>query len=124
VEKVDGAVSYKDDICRSLRSSLSCITRLITGSVSSLDRVFNFVKNSSVVPGSIVRIIPLSPFILSVANQPVGISNPVIPYLGFIYFPLMSCLNSELSENVLILLLLSLLIVGLALEILKEDGLT
>ena len=122
VEKDDGIESAMDALCRSMRSSLSCITKFIIGRVSLFEREFRLVKNSCVLAGSRVRIIPLSPFMLSVAYQPVGISNSDIPYLGFVYFPLRSCLNPEVSVLVLIVLLELLPTFGLAKEILEKDA--
>ena len=122
VERDDGPESANASLCRSLRSSLSCTTKLIIGRVSLFEREFRSVKNSCVVEGSMVRIMPLSPFMLSVAYQPVGISNSDIPYLGFVYFPLRSCLKSGVPEPLLAVLLELLPTFGLAKEFLEKDS--
>lgn len=68
-----------------------------------------------------VRIIPLSPSMLSVTCPPVGISNSDITYLGFVYFPLKSCLKSKVPVPVLTVLLELLAAFGLAKVILENN---
>lgn len=122
VEKDDGVEPARDALSRSWRSSLSCTTKFIIGRVTLSDREFRLVKNSCVFAGSRVMIIPLSSFMLSVAYQPVGTSNSDIPYLRFVYFPLKSCLNPEVSVIVLIVLVELLPTFGLTKEILEKDA--